>query len=170
MLNNKATKKVLQDYAKYVIQQSKSNLTKGRKNVDRSLYNSLKYDITETEDALLLEFEMNDYGEFQDKGIKGSKSTYSESRNSPYKYISKRPPLEPIIEWAKKRKIRFRDEKGRYKEGNYKSIGFVLQRSIFQKGIKGSQFFTKPFEKGQERLDPELIKALEIDIEKFFNI
>lgn len=169
MLTLKETKKALEKYGKYVIQQSRSNLTKGRKNVDRSLYNSLKYEVLETPDSIVVEFEMSDYGAFVDKGVKGSKSTYTESRNSPYKYTNKKPPMESIMNWAKKRRIRFRDEKGKYKEGNYRSIGFVLQKSIFEKGTKGSQFFTTPLEKGQKILDPDLLDKVGIDIEEFFN-
>lgn len=169
MLSKDETKKAFGKFAKYVIQQSRSNLTKSKKNVDRSLYNSLDSEIIEHTDSLIVEFEMNDYGAFQDQGVKGSKSTYSESRNSPYKYINKRPPLEPLINWVKKRRIRLRDEKGRYRKGSSESIAFMIQRSVFEKGIKGSKFFTKPFEKGLSRLDQDLLKSIEIDIEKFFD-
>ena len=33
----------LESYGKYVVQQSKSNLTKAKKNVSKGLYNSIKY-------------------------------------------------------------------------------------------------------------------------------
>ena len=35
----------LNRFAKYVIQQSRTNLTKGKKNSSKALYNSLDYDI-----------------------------------------------------------------------------------------------------------------------------
>ena len=35
----------LESYGKYVVQQSKSNLTKAKKNVSKDLYNSIKYKI-----------------------------------------------------------------------------------------------------------------------------
>ena len=37
------TRDILNSFAKYVIQQSRSNLTKGKKNVSKALYNSLDY-------------------------------------------------------------------------------------------------------------------------------
>ena len=37
----KQTQEALNKFAKYVIQQSRSNLTKGKKNVSKELYNSL---------------------------------------------------------------------------------------------------------------------------------
>ena len=38
-------KKALEKYAKYVIQQSRSNLTKKKNNASKQLYNSLEYKI-----------------------------------------------------------------------------------------------------------------------------
>ena len=37
----KETKDILNKFAKYVIQQSRTNLTKGKKNSSKALYNSL---------------------------------------------------------------------------------------------------------------------------------
>ena len=45
--------KALNGFGKYVIQQSRSNLTKGKKNSTSDLYNSLKYDITEEQGIYL---------------------------------------------------------------------------------------------------------------------
>ena len=38
-------RKALEKYAKYVIQQSRSNLTRGKNNATKQLYNSLEYNI-----------------------------------------------------------------------------------------------------------------------------
>ena len=48
MLADKEIQKALQDFAKYVIQQSRSNLTKGDKNASKELYNSLGSDVKKT--------------------------------------------------------------------------------------------------------------------------
>ena len=66
---------------------------------------------------------------------------------------------------AKKKRIRLRDEKGRYTKGTYKSIGFILARSIKEKGIKPSLFFTKPFEKAFERLPADLVDKFNLDLD-----
>jgi hypothetical protein len=73
--------------------------------------------------------------------------------------------MQPLADWAKKRGIRLRDEKGRFKKGDYKSIGFVLQNSIYEKGIKPSLFFTKPFEKAFLRLPEDIIERFALDID-----
>ena len=44
-------------------------------------------------------------------------------------------------------------------------MGYILARSIKEKGIKPSLFFTKPFEAGLKRLPPEIQKALTKDLE-----
>ena len=45
---NKEVQNELNKFAKYVIQQSRSNLTKSDKNVSKDLYNSLGYKLEET--------------------------------------------------------------------------------------------------------------------------
>ena len=47
----------------------------------------------------------------------------------------------------------------------YKTIGFILAKSIFEKGIKASFFFTKPFEQGFEKLPNELVDKFALDID-----
>jgi hypothetical protein len=77
------------------------------------------------------------------------------------------PPIKPLAQWAKDRNIRLRDEKGKYKKGNYKTIGFLIARSIYKKGIKGSMFFTKPFEQAFKKLPTELKEKFGLDVEDF---
>jgi hypothetical protein len=50
---------------------------------------------------------------------------------------------------------------------SYQSTAFLITRSIYNKGIKPSMFFTKPFEKAFKGLNEELIKAYALDVEKF---
>ena len=45
MLADKYLRDELNKFAKYVIQQSRSNLTKGKKNASKELYNSLGYEV-----------------------------------------------------------------------------------------------------------------------------
>jgi len=158
------TKKALNEFAKYVIQQSKSNLSKQKKSVTGDLYGSLGYDLNTSPNSFSLEFYMMDYGQFVDQGVSGIDMKY----NTPFSFTNKKPPMQPLADWAKRRNIRLRDEKGRFKKGNYRSIGFVLQKSIYEKGIKPSLFFTKPFEKAFDRLPPDIIKNFGLDLDDFF--
>ncbi len=156
------TQQALEDFKKYVIQQARTNLTKGKKNVDGNLYKSLQGFVEKSPAGFRLYFEMEDYGMFQDKGVSGTKKKY----NTPFSYKSKMPPIKPLQLWAKKRNIRLRDDKGKFKKGSYKTIGFLIARSIFEKGIKPSLFFTKPFERAFKQLPEELREAFGKDINK----
>jgi len=161
----KQTKAALEGFAKFVIKQSRTNLTKKKKNVTSSLYESLGYDLNVSKNSFYLEFYMDEYGAFVDEGVKGKKSNYPENRNSRFSFNTKRPPMQPLADWAQKKNIRLRDAKGKFKKGNYKTIGFILAKSIFEKGIKASFFFTKPFEQGFEKLPNELVDKFALDID-----
>jgi len=157
------TEAALEAFKKFVIQQSRTRLSKSNKNVSKELYNSLKGNIKVMPNSIAVEFEMEDYGLFQDKGVSGTEKKY----NTPYSYKSKMPPVKPLADWAKNRNIRLRDEKGKFKKGNYNTIGFLIARSIYRKGIKPSLFFTKPFEQGFKKLPNELINSFGLDVEDF---
>ena len=169
MLKNLQTE--LQSFGKYVVQQSRSNLTKQKHNVSKDLYNSIHYKLEENNGNFDLAFIMDEYGTFLDKGVKGAnpslvKGGKQKGGNSPYSFKNKRPPMQPIADWAKKRNIRLRDKEGKFKKGNYRTIGFILQRSIFAQGIKPSMFFTKPFVAAFKRLPDDLLEAYAIGLEK----
>jgi hypothetical protein len=69
----------LEKYAKYVIQQARSNLTKSKQNSSKELYNSLSYKVQKK--SVL--FDMLNYGAFQDEGVRGKNHDYAQSKNSP---------------------------------------------------------------------------------------
>jgi hypothetical protein len=151
----------LQKFAKTVISQSRANLTRGKKNVNRKLYDSLKYELNVHRQSFSLEMFMEEYGKFQDEGVNGTEVKHG----SRFSFKDKQPPTQPIAEWAKARRIRFRDEKGRYLRGNYNTIGFIIARAIKKKGIKPSLFFTKPFEKHFKNLPDELVEAYGLNLD-----
>ena len=162
MLNNKNTKEYLNAFAKYVIQQSRSNLSKQNKNVDKKLYDSLDKEIEVSANSFRMAFLMEDYGAYQDKGVNGTQKKY----NTPFSYKSKKPPLKPITQWVTKRRFQFRNkENGKFM--SYQSTAFLVRNGIFKNGIKPSLFFTKPFEKAFERLPDELVEAYGLDVEQF---
>lgn len=166
----KETQKALNTFGKRVIKQARQNLTKKKKNVNKKLYDSLFYKAKVMPNSIDVFFFMEEYGIFQDKGVKGTKSNYIENRDTPFSYRMKMPPREPLIEWAKKRQIRLRDDKGRFAKGNYNTIGYLLQKSIFEKGIRASMFFTKPFENEFKKLPTEIIEQYGLDIDEFLEL
>ena len=169
MLNNENTRKALEAFKDYVIKQSRANLTRGKKKVSSDLYNSLKGVLDVGPNSFSLKFEMEDYGKFQDQGVKGITSNYIENRNSPFSFgtgTGKKGGLSKGIKaWVKARRFQFRDKKGKFL--SYESTAYIVARSVFNKGIKASLFFTKPFEKGFKNLPNDLRKAYGLDVEEF---
>jgi hypothetical protein len=151
----------LNKFAKYVVSQSRANLTRSKKNASKQLYNSIEYKVKESKNSFQLEFLMEDYGIFQDKGVSGVKKKY----NTPYSYKDKMPPVKSLDKWIVKRNL-----KGvRGKDGKFisrKSLQYMIARSIYNNGIKPSMFFTKPFEKAFKNLDEDLVNAFRLDMEK----
>jgi len=168
MAELKETYAVIKRFRNYVIQQSKSNLTKGRKNVSKELYNSLKGEIVQEDNYAIVGFRMADYGQYQDQGVKG-KASQRKAPNSPFRFGSgsgqKGGLTRSIDKWVKQRGIQFRDKKtGKFL--SYQSTAFLITRSIFLTGLKPSLFFTKPFEAGYKKyIDTDLAKAFGLDVE-----
>jgi hypothetical protein len=160
MLTN--TKESLEKFRKFVAQQSRSRLSKAKKNDSKGLYKKLDGVLKVSPNSFKLSWDLG-YGNFQDKGVSGTEKKY----NTPYSYKSKMPPIKPLAEWAQRKGIKLRDEKGKFKKGGYKTLGFLIARSIQRKGIKPSLFFTKPFEQGFKKLPDELLEAYGLDVEEF---
>jgi len=160
MLADKYLRDELNKFAKYVIQQSRSNLTKGKKNASKELYNSLDYDISQSSGTTSMSFNMADYGKFQDKGVSGTEKKY----NTPYSYTSKMPPVKAFDKWVVRKGLAPRGKGGKFtsREG----IKFAIAKSIYKKGIRPSMFFTKPFEAAFKRLPDDLVEAYSIGLEK----
>ena len=162
------TEAVIKRFRDYVIQQARSNLTKSGHNNTKSLYNSLKGEIVTENNFTIVGFQMDDYGTFVDLGVKG-KTSSNKAPNSPYQFGSgtgrKGGLTKGINQWVKQKGFQFRDRKsGKFL--SYESTAYLITRSIFNKGIKPSLFFTKPFEEGYKKyIDVDLIKAFGQDVE-----
>ncbi len=151
----------------YVIQQSRSNLSKTGHNNSKSLYNSLKGEVVTENGYTIVGFQMADYGTFVDLGVKG-KTSSNKAPDSPYKFGSgtgkKGGLTKGINQWVKQKGFQFRNKQGKFL--SYDSTAYLITRSIFHKGIKPSLFFTKPFEAGYKKyIDVDLMKAFGQDIE-----
>ena len=183
-MNLKETKIALNKFGKYVIQQSKNNLSKLNKR--GKLYNSLKFKPTYKKDKIILSFLGEDYANFVDQGVRGAdpsrvspnaKKKGQQAPNSKFRFGSgtSRGTFDKFVkrmsDFAKSKNIRFRVQKGekgagQFKKGGYDAMGYVIAKNIYARGIKPSLFFTKPFEKAFKELNPELIQAYKIDVVK----
>ena len=153
---------VLNNFRDSVIRDAQKNLQS--QNTTGNLSRSLKSYVKESKNSIQISFEMDEYGFFQDRGVKGTKSGKSLDG---YKYTNKMPPPKAFDKWAIKKGIAPRDIKGKFK--SRKGLNFALAKSIFEKGIKPTMFFTKPFEKYYKKLPEELIEKYGFDMEKLFD-
>ena len=159
---------VLNAYAEYVVDSAKKNLVDERKSLG-DLYKSVSYKYEKSQDFFLLDFLMEDYGTFVDKGVRGKTSTYPETKAalSQFQYGSGNFPkgglTEGINEWMKKKRFQWRTKDGRFM--SYESMSYIIARSIYNKGLKANLFFTTPFELGLKNLPKQLTDAFKLDIE-----
>ena len=159
---------VLNAFAERVIDNSKKNLVDDRKSFG-DLYNTLSYTYEKEKDLFLIDFLMEDYGAFVDKGVRGKTSTYPETSAalSKYQYGSGTGPkgglTKGINSWLQKKRFQWRTKDGRFM--SYESMSYIIARSIYNKGLKANLFFTTPFELGLQNLPKQLTDAFSLDIE-----
>jgi hypothetical protein len=111
---------------------------------------------------------MEEYGTFQDLGVKGAKSS-RKAPNSPYKFGTGSAPKgmfkTAINAWVVRKGIAPRGEGGKF--ANRSQMLFNIRRSIYNTGIKSSMFFTDAFTVGFKGLDNTIIEAYGLDVEDF---
>lgn len=182
-MNQSELQKELNKFRDYVVSQAKANLTRGKKNDTKGLYNSIKGNVKAMSNSFSMSFSMDEYGAFVDKGVKGkdpskvspnAKITGQQAPNSPYRFGTGSARGQwgtfklQIERWAKKRNIRFRDKNGKYASGSYKSLSHVIASNIYARGLKPSLFFTKPFNKAYQNLPDQLVEKFGLEAEKLF--
>jgi hypothetical protein len=165
----KELEKELERFSKYVIQQARTRLTKENKNKGQ-LYKTLSSDIDQEKDAFLIEFLMEDYGAFVDKGVRGKTGYYADqyTSNSPFRFGTGSGPkgglTKGIDKWLKKKKFQWRNEQGQFM--SYKSMRYLIVKSIYNKGLKATMFFGLPYQRGVHRFSDKFLEAFALDIDK----
>lgn len=143
------TRLALNKFGKYLVAESRKNLTKKKKNVTGNLYQSLAYEITAGPNSLDFDFLMAEYGEWVDKGRKAGKL----------------PPFGAIYAWTARRRLQFKDNSGKFL--SYAETARKVMIKIKAKGIEPSNFYSRPFQLGFEKLPTEIQEAYGLDVEDF---
>ena len=157
--------KLLDDFRDKVIKEAKQGLPRDT----GTLANSLKSYVKESPNSVQITFQMKGYGWFQDRGVKGVKSGKSLSG---YRFGTGSGEsgglTKGINKWVQRKKFQFRDkETGRFL--SYEQTARTIIRSIWNKGIKPSMFFTKPFEKYYKKLPKQVTEKYALDMVNLFN-
>ena len=155
---------VLNRFVRHVVSQAKKNLTTGNRNASKKLYNSIKGEAKSFPNSIGIYFEMEPYGLFQDQGVKGTKSGQSYSN---FKYTNKMPPPKAFDKWTIRRGLAPRDKGGKFK--SRKSLNFAIARSVYEKGIAPTLFFTKPFEAAFKNLPDDLVEVFGLEAVEMFD-
>lgn len=145
----KNTEKALEKFGKYLVKESRKNLTRKNKNNTKRLYDSLDYEVKVMPNSMSFDFLMEEYGEWVDKGRKAGKM----------------PPQKEILKWVSQRRIQFRDNRGRF--ATYKTTAFLIARSIGRRGIPATNFYSRPFNLGFKKLPTAVQEAYALDVEEF---
>ena len=160
-------KKYLESFAKQVVNRAKGGLQRA-KGGNSKLEESIRFEIITDAKGFTVQFYMNNYGQFVDKGVSGTNEKQSfkdykgSVKSSPFKYTNKQPPRGIIDKWVVKKGIAPRDAKGRFI--SRKSISFLIARSIKRNGIKSISFFQKPLGLGLKQYGKDLLKAVKEDV------
>jgi len=109
------TKDQLNELGKDIVAKYIEELLKADKKVSGQLINSLRYEVLETINDVMLKIYSAEYFDVVDKGRRAG---------------AKPPPVRAIIPWVEARGIKF-------KNSSVEGTAFVIARSIGIKGIKG---------------------------------
>lgn len=147
------TRAYLKKYGESVTQEIRTRLRNNGKLASGALYDSIRFEMTDTGSKVTISFHMLDYGRFVDKGVEGAESGRAgEGGRSVYKYTTKMPPREAIESWMKL--------KGIAMEASY-----PIRRYIFRFGITPTNFFTIPTTRRVKQLERGVRDAMVQDVE-----
>lgn len=155
--------KALEKFRDLVVAEAKNELQRLGKDSSGKLRNSIKGEVKEFQNSIGVYFEMEPYGNFQDKGVSGVKQKF----DTPYSYKTKMPPPSAFDKWIVKKGIAPRSATGKFQ--SRKGLQFAIAKSVFKYGIKPSLFFTRPFEAAYKTLPDTLIDKYGLDAEQLLN-
>ena len=159
--------KALQQFRDLVVAEAKANLQRSGKDTSGKLSNSIKGEVKEMPNSIGVYFEMEPYGNFQDKGVSGTNRKYPGTDYSYKPGIQNRPSPRHFDKWVVKKGIAPRSKSGKFLSRS--GIKFALAYHIHKYGIKPSLFFTKPFEAAYKTLPDTLIDKYGLDAEQLLN-
>ena len=166
----------LNSFGKQVVNRSKGNLQKA-KGGGTKLESSISFKVVPDAEGFTVQFFMENYGAFVDKGVSGNKKQRkfkdyeSKTISSPYRFGTGSSKVGKakggmsgiMAKWVKKKGFQWKDKKtGRFM--SHKSMGYLIARSIYRDGIQGISFFQKPLGLGLKQFGKDLLGNVKEDI------
>jgi hypothetical protein len=130
------------------------------------LFDSLRFEVKETNNEITLSFKMAQHGQYVDKGVSGAgvpqgfggklkkvnKGQFDKEAGRVHAFTNKMPPEKSIKKWMQI-------------QGIPKDKSFPIRRSIYIFGIAPTNFFTIPTTRRQKQYEAGIEKALGKDFE-----
>ena len=175
----KNTIQAMQELGKSVVEQSRKNLKKDKKETStNTLFNDIDYIVKGDSKSVYVEWTFGgaeEYWQFVDEGVRGSggykgKGGRGRARamGSPFKFKKKNLARGVVEKWIKYKPIRLRGAKGKFIEKNKKNIknaAFLIGRAIAQRGLTRTLFFTKAYNKEIDTQEPIILEAFAKDLD-----
>ena len=117
-------------------------------NASGKLSSSIDYDIKISKNSVQLNVEMEKYGEVVDQGRKKA-------------FI----PIAPLVNWIKVKRVRMRDENGKFIKTNPVSLAHAISKSANKYPRKGTFFLTDAVAQATKKHEDELINNIFLDTE-----
>ena len=173
----------LESFAKQVVLDARKNLAASKG--DTELSKTIRFKILNTFDGITIQFLMDEYGSYVDKGVKGKGGVIKSGeykgnwggrrwyttwkgrrKDSPFKFGTgtgaKGGLTKGLFSWIKKKGIKGRDKKGRFI--SHKSLSIAMARSIYIRGIHGISFFQNSLGKNYKNFEIGILQSLKDDI------
>ena len=162
----------MQKFGSKVVKEGRAILKKKKKTTrQNTLYNDFDYLVTADKDSVTLQFEFGgaeDYWDFVDEGVRGAGGYKGRGKmrgqGSPFKFSNKMPPRGAIDRWIVSKPLKAARSNGKFIPR--KSLAFLIQRAIFQRGLTRTQFFSKPFTEQLNKQTDAVVEAFGNDLEK----
>ena len=169
-------KKALDIFGKSVVKQSRTQLTKKDKNASKSLWNSISYDAKSSKNSFELSFSMENYGAFINDGVVGTEQNKTKSGGlklgkEKFRYkkgIENKPSYTHFIKWASSKGIESRNKKGQF--STRIGLAVAISWSVWRKGHKTTNFFTRPFDLAFNKLPEQLVEAFGLEVDKLLKL
>ena len=170
------TIQALQNLGNSIVREGRNILKRKKKNATGTLSNDFDYIVTSQKSSVTLEFEFGraeNYWEFVDEGVRGvggfKGSGRARGHGSPFRFGSGKfggtwnKFKKNIKRWIRTKGLKGRDDKGKFITND--SFAFLIQRSIFQRGLTRTQFFSKPFTEQYNKQTDNINKAFADDLD-----
>lgn len=178
-----AVERYFESLGREIVKRAKSNLQKAKG--DTSLSRSIKFKLKETQGSYELQFFIDAYGNFVDKGVRGAGGTIKSGkhkgkwggkrfyktykghkRQSPYKFGSGKSRggsiYDGIGSFIRKKGLQPRSKGGQFM--TTKGLKIAIVKVLWTKGIHGISFFQKALQFGLSTMPEDLGAAIKKDI------